>query len=341
MARHSYGRARASRAQLTKAWKAIFWGLIFFGITSYAIITSSGSILQWLAQKGNEDDEDDGQVGAGNRTWADLQERRVERLRRGCETLGLEQTMSKIVMKHLLVDLTHNVLFCYVPKVASTSWKRLWFLMVRAAKRDEIMSLPRAYVHGPTLSTLGNDKFSDDARETMLGTFKKILFTRNPLERVVSAYRDKLETEDVESSYDFHKHIGREVERMARGKVTSGGHDVTFKEFVEFLVTPMNGTTWTEGQRNEHWRPTVDLCAPCLIQYDAIGRYENLEKEGREALEWMGAGKYADDFPPPASNAHTSRQTALDYLRRLPVTHRLNFYKTFLLDYLLFGYQIP
>lgn len=46
-----------------------------------------------------------------------MQERRVERVRRGCAALGLEQTMNRVVMKHLLVDLRHHVLFCYVPKV--------------------------------------------------------------------------------------------------------------------------------------------------------------------------------------------------------------------------------
>lgn len=55
----------------------------------------------------------------------------------------------------------------------------------------------------------------------MLGSYKKFLFTRNPLERVVSAYRDKLEKEDLETSYDFHKNIGREVEQVVRGRVST------------------------------------------------------------------------------------------------------------------------
>lgn len=37
----------------------------------------------------------------------------------------------------------------------------------------------------------------------------------------MSAYRDKLEEEDLETSYDFHKHIGREVEQVVRGRVST------------------------------------------------------------------------------------------------------------------------
>ena len=88
----------------------------------------------------------------------------------------------------------------------------------------------------------------------------------------------------------------------------------------------------------------VFLRVPFLFsrpQYDAIGRYENLKTEGREALQWMGAGELANHFPPPARTAHTSPSTAREYLQRLPVAHRLGFYKTYLLDYLLFGYHIP
>ena len=49
--------------------------------------------------------------------------------------------------------------------------------------------------------------------------YKKIIFVRHPLDRLVSAYRDKLEHEDAESNFDFHKYVGEEIEEVVRGKV--------------------------------------------------------------------------------------------------------------------------
>ena len=55
----------------------------------------------------------------------------------------------------------------------------------------------------------------------MLQKYKKILFVRHPLDRVVSAFRDKLEHKDVDSVFDFHKFVGEEIESMTRGKVST------------------------------------------------------------------------------------------------------------------------
>ncbi|KAK3854298.1 hypothetical protein Pcinc_039213 [Petrolisthes cinctipes] len=240
----------------------------------------------------------------------------------------------------------------------------------------------------------------------MLRTYKKFVFVRHPLDRLVSAYRDKLETRDQLSTFDFHKNVLEEVKRMVRRREESGGgvgnsgggggvsggggseggggvsgggvgvgsngggvggvggvgsngdgvsggaggsgvsgggggvsgDNVTFTEFVEWL-TPTNGT-WTQTQRNEHWRPVFDLCAPCAVQYDAIGKYEHLQEEMNATLHWLGAGEYSQRFPAPdrPSFAASHRST---YLRLLSSSHRIRLLRTYLLDFLLFGYAMP
>ncbi|KAK4287607.1 hypothetical protein Pmani_039323 [Petrolisthes manimaculis] len=377
------------------------------------------------------------------------------RVRRACSALNITQQLDEEILKHLLVDNKHKALYCFVPKVACTSWKRLWFLLSGKLKRnsrkgrrkggiedefaaegyeedEDVSLLPRTIVHAPdSLPNLARYMGDEDTLNKMLKTYKKFVFVRHPLDRLVSAYRDKLEARDQLSTFDFHKNVLGEVKRMVRRREESGGgvdgnggkggvsdggggvgegggggggvgegggggggggvegeggsgvsggveggvgrdgvsggvggvgrdgveggvgrdgvsggvgsggvseDNVRFSEFVEWL-TPTNGT-WTTTQRNEHWRPVFDLCAPCAVQYDAIGKYEHLQEEMNATLHWLGAGEYSQRFPAPdrPSFAASHRST---YLRLLSSGHRIRLLRTYLLDFLLFGYSMP
>lgn len=67
----------------------------------------------------------------------------------------------------------------------------------------------RSQVH----SKLPSLAFSQNPEEK-LKTFRKFMFVRQPFERILSAYRDKLES--VDELYDFHKEIGMKIEMKYR-----------------------------------------------------------------------------------------------------------------------------
>ncbi|XP_068208774.1 carbohydrate sulfotransferase 11-like [Palaemon carinicauda] len=346
MARHYNIRLRGGPRSSTTRWgKALMWVIIIFVVSTYLVISNAGSehhrlpFLQWLIGDFFDDSSDTSQYAqTGNMTWEQTQKIRVNHMERACKGLNLNQTIDAVVRKHILVDTRHKVLMCFVPKVACTSWKRIWFWLAGLLEEDEnVMGLTRSEVHGKFLPTLSSVKFVEQQRKEFLLTYKKFLFARHPLHRLISAYRDKLEHVDKESNFDFHKHVGQEVESMMRGKV-SGGHNITFQEFIRW-VTPPNGT-WTTAQQNEHWRPIVELCAPCAIQYDAVGLYENLQHEANETLYWIGAGELAERFPPPDRAFHASKQHQ-KYKNSLTSQDKLQFLRTYLLDFLLFGYNMP
>ncbi|KAK7889596.1 hypothetical protein WMY93_025156 [Mugilogobius chulae] len=59
--------------------------------------------------------------------------------------------------------------------------------------------------------------------------------------------------------------------------------DVTFDEFVRYLLDE------DIERMNEHWMPMYNLCQPCVVSYDFIGSYENLERDAEYVLQQIKA----------------------------------------------------
>lgn len=49
----------------------------------------------------------------------------------GCDNLHVKsKKITELSLDHILVDHKHRLLYCYVPKVACTNWKRVNFLLL-------------------------------------------------------------------------------------------------------------------------------------------------------------------------------------------------------------------
>ena len=168
-------------------------------------------------------------------------------------------------LRHIFVDRKNKLLYCFVPKVASTNLKRL---LITLAGRGET-------AHTANAEEIGFEyliQFSATYRDHMMKTFFKFLFVRDPIRRLVSAYRDKF----VEPNAFFRREYGRAIVTKYRKNnlVTSSGlkSDVpTFQEFIRHILEKRN------EDLDEHWIPIYDLCQPCMFSYDFIGSLENLE----------------------------------------------------------------
>ena len=65
------------------------------------------------------------------------------------------------------------------------------------------------------METLASGKYKKK-RNKILDTYNKFMFVRHPFDRVLSAYKDKLEKKDKESRYDFHREVGRRIIKKYR-----------------------------------------------------------------------------------------------------------------------------
>ncbi|XP_050709139.1 carbohydrate sulfotransferase 11-like [Eriocheir sinensis] len=229
-------------------------------------------------------------------------------------------------------DDSRKVIYCVVPKVASTSWKRVWLRMTNWINpQAELRTSPRYAVH-LSLPVLAFDRNAEEK----LRTYRKFMVVRHPFERVLSAYRDKLEGEYENPGYSFHKQVGKRIQMKYRGVTYRGGHNVTFAEFIRFISEAGRGTP---EQRNEHWRPMHELCQPCAVRYDFIGKYENLKEDADYLLQWLGLTDLVDGFP--ASDNRTFHASRLDskYLGQLSHSDIMAFHAKHLADFLLFDYK--
>lgn len=192
-------------------------------------------------------------------------------------TMGI---VSRPLLERFLVDDEHGLLYCYIPKVASTNWKKILMMLTKKTDVTDVSRIDSDSAHkNNRMLTL--EKYSGAEIDFRLKNYMKFTFVRHPFERLVSAYNNKL----VEDNSFYHMNYGRRIIRKYRKNPSKqslkSGDGVLFAEFVQFVIDE-----WRTGQLMDvHWRPMVDLCTPCHIHYDVIGKFETLKQDADFVLD--------------------------------------------------------
>ena len=235
------------------------------------------------------------------------------RKNRNDEAVNIKKLSNIIVAEKL------KILFCYIPKVSCTQWKTV------IASLDGAKT--KTWIHNPK-----NFKFlhvypRNDV-DRMLKTYFKFVFVREPLERLLSAYLDKFHSGDSA----FHSAYGRGIIRRYRPGGNPEHKNVTFDEFLNFVIN-IGNSYW-----NEHWQTYDKLCHPCAIQYDFIGRFENLEEEASFVLS--GIKRKSNISFPHVRPSSTPSKLSLYYsqISRERLDRLLQIFSG---DSEMFGYDLP
>jgi len=198
---------------------------------------------------------------------------------------------------------------------------------------------------------------------------KSLLIVRNPFDRLVSAYRDKLEHSHPKGSDDSpFDNLSRNMARTYRQKAIGVlGKDyfeapnfgaelpvqspnertnsslASFWEFVQHLIH-------TDPRAyNIHWKPISIHCQLCssLVKYNYIMKLESRRFEEPLLIEEMGFAKELsvnskESGKRPNSNAFKKMSQAdvtLAYFKRISVKDRKALYDIFKYDFELFDYK--
>ena len=241
----------------------------------------------------------------------------------------LTTAKSMFLFKHMIVDDTHKLMYCYVPKAACANWKRV--MQVLAGRYEKVEDIHK--VDHTDFKFLSS--YSPEEIEYRLKNYFKFMFVRHPLDRLFSAWHNKFH----ENFLDMQKKYGVPIVKKFRENPPENpqGDDVTLGEFFKYLA----GTS--VNQFNEHWMPFNELCQPCYVDYNFIGIYENLESEATTMIKHLGL---SDKVTYPARQRYYDKNTVpddskIEEWRKVPSETFQDVLRKYAQDFGLFGYPLP
>ena len=271
------------------------------------------------------------------------QERRKTHVHEVCVRNSISPDKTPIVpstFHAMFVDERYKFIYCEVPKVACTNWKRIMLILTGKMNTTNPMELSAAEVHGDLMFKYLRrlDTYKPKEIRTVLNTYFKVMFVRHPLERLLSAFRNKF---TVSYNQYFPLKYGRKIIRKYRKdasqKALNKGHDVRFEEFVKYLIDLKQ----SNEPYNAHWREYYKLCHPCMVQYDIIGKYDTLEQDVDYILKILGVDDLIK-FPPKPSHKGPSTHELLKQSYKNVTSFEIHkLWEMYAVDFAMFGYKYP
>ncbi|XP_042870722.1 carbohydrate sulfotransferase 12-like [Penaeus japonicus] len=184
--------------------------------------------------------------------------------------------------------------------------------------------------------------------------FFKFLLVRHPFERLLSAYRDKIERANHWSLLQFRKHIlsslspkqietgtkstAIEQEGEAGIETNKANEDIpTFSDFLEYILRP----NLTDADFSSHWAPYWQWCSPCTINYTVIAKLETAA--GDLEYIWHRVGLHTPESPwhNRISLGSSTKPTVLShYYRQLDPSLIRRVYQRYRPDFEIFQYDV-
>ena len=187
----------------------------------------------------------------------------------------------------MLFDDRLRYIYCVIPKVGCTTWKRVLLMMSGKLHVNRLTDISRKLAHEGNITEkylLPLKNYKSEEIKLRMKSYFKFLFVREPFERIVSAYLNKFK--NAKSSPRYRKRIGTYIVAKYRSNATEAalreGDDVTFQEFVRYLIDPR---TRKKVPFDNHWQPFYELCHPCFVKYDFIGKFETFHDDGEYIIK--------------------------------------------------------
>ena len=240
-------------------------------------------------------------------------------MREYCLTHSYKTKPNSSQLDFITVDDENKIIYCIIPKVSSTTWLLvlgdLRGLDKKLRNRQRLDSWPRL------------SQYTDKQRSERIQTYFKFLFVREPLHRLLSAYKDKFLRRNRVCSKRAREQIVKAY-RPQDYKPNYNDIHITFPEFIQYFSYDV--------PRNDHWRQYEQLCHPCVINYDFIGHLETLEDDAILLLKMAGIDDRVT-FPP--IHKSTGSDEVLEYYSHVPPRYIKQLGEKYRNDFEMFGYD--
>ena len=286
----------------------------------------------------NKSDEDD--------MFADVKRRmrdRRQHMKAACHRLGLDKrghdSLHNINPWEYFINHKHNLVWCSVFKSASTSW--MYIMNVLAGYSPDYLDSAHKVPLNMARAKYPRPK-PDKLREVLRReNVTSMIIGRHPLERLVSAYREKIVGARPGTLHDkLRRRITRDFRHVTIPRVKRLPEHLipTFTEFVQFLIRENE----KEKTPEMHWAPVYSFCNPCQVNLNTILKLETLEEDTQYVLNRINAPEILTNVEQKnKSKGGSSHDAARKYLNELDqelFEELVNIYKN---DFLIFGYDIP
>ena len=212
--------------------------------------------------------------------------------------------------RHALYDENHRAMFCFLPKVGCTNLKILFIVNQELYPRTEL-DKPRENLDKEIFRS-ALKQFRNQTNEKLIATsfdsYFKFMMVRNPLERLLSAYRDKVEkysrnfsvTTDPSFTWLRNDIFKRSHPELYMQWVEDGMKPVknSFYDFINYWLNPGGSSI----AHNDHFSPMIDVCKPCKVRYDFYGNFKHFDRDAQVLVDRIGAsssdlkqGYYSED----------------------------------------------
>ncbi|XP_063385983.1 carbohydrate sulfotransferase 13 [Cydia fagiglandana] len=252
-------------------------------------------------------------------------------LRSECSRLGLDSSRNKAYAWEYLINRQYHVIWCNIFKAASTSWMYNFNLMANytAAFLDKTKEVPLG---------LARKKYArpsvEMVKKAQLDSIS-FLIVRHPLERLASAYNDKIAHAWPKS---FHDKMGyRIIQKYRKKKSPDAPHSPhpMFEEFVSYVLDEARA----KRTLDMHWTPYTDFCTPCKFDFDVVLKFETLDEDQRYLIQ---LARLQDVVKPEWRNSGKGKtQQSINHLySRLRRQQLVGLYNLYKYDFQLFNYTI-
>ena len=248
----------------------------------------------------------------------------MKHVSRACEflkktKLSRFQESFDVMKGHWLVSERYNLVACKTQKVGHTSIARVLYTLdnVLEGRDRDGLNLTQGGGEERRAATLHFINTPREKAALKLSKYTKFMFVREPLERLLSAYRDN------RPAHWFGMRAGSKK-----------------LSFHEYILIVLDATA--DGFGNPHVISYARVCNPCGIKYNFIGTLDNFDSDMKTILDYVGADK---DVVPKRDQFYQKRRTKDDmlqtYLKDVPKSVIERFYIRYFWDYFIFGFPKP
>ncbi len=292
---------------------------------------------------------------------AEIQRHRQNTLRTACQNFEVEGKPKNLthVVEHprrFIVDERHNLVYCSIAKVASTNWRQVFLQLAGIDGNNKPDPRNRRLRYLKRKVRTMDDLTVEDGFH-LLGDSVTFMFARHPFSRVLSSFRNKLAPDSTfEAAFAWKYNLGLEIINLYRYHEIPNPkreltvptpeerrklhtYDLKFSEFVRYLGdTNMKSDVFFN---NIHWCD-MNVCDPCNVKYDVIGKLETIETDAKYILKLAKLNGVSFPSPDISQPTYSSKKDTLErYLRDVPAEYIWNLYQRYRLDFALFGYELP